>query len=171
MIDFSDFVTLIYPIFLLICLRSKFFFWGGFLISQGRPLSKIPGPKWASYTRFWLVKTLASGQSIERFIDVNKQNGKRSFDRQPKTMLKLEAGALAHIRSNHLLSFDPEVIRNILSTGSRYRRVPWFGALRIQPHITNVVSERASRKRSRLRYILSAGVGIFARPSSRATRS
>lgn len=65
------------PFFYIFCLASKLVFWGGFLYSQNFPLSKIPGPAWAAYTRIWLIKTLASGKSAQNFIDVNKEYGKQ----------------------------------------------------------------------------------------------
>ena len=40
-----------------------------------RHLKEIPGPTWAPYSRFWLVKTLASGDSAQRFLEVNKKYG------------------------------------------------------------------------------------------------
>lgn len=38
-------------------------------------LSTIPGPRWASYTRLWLCKTIASGDSAQVFVNVNKKHG------------------------------------------------------------------------------------------------
>lgn len=38
-------------------------------------LSTIPGPRWASYTRLWLCKTIASGDSAQVFVNVNKKQG------------------------------------------------------------------------------------------------
>lgn len=38
-------------------------------------LQNIPGPSWAAYTRLWLSKTLASGNSSEIFVNVNKTYG------------------------------------------------------------------------------------------------
>jgi hypothetical protein len=43
-----------------------------------RHLSNFPGPWWAAYTRFWLVKTIASGDSAKRFADISKEYGKLS---------------------------------------------------------------------------------------------
>jgi len=64
-----------YGFILLTVVVIKLLFWVGFIASRLRPLSKIPGPWWARYTRFWLVKTLASGRSQHIFIDVNKEYG------------------------------------------------------------------------------------------------
>lgn len=43
-------------------------------------LASIPGPWWAAYTRLWLCKTIASGDSARLFTEVNKKYGKiRSY--------------------------------------------------------------------------------------------
>ena len=56
-------------IFKLVCwLRNSYY--------QETALSSIPGPKWAAWSRLWIVKTLASGRSAELFVDVNKEYGK-----------------------------------------------------------------------------------------------
>lgn len=38
-------------------------------------LRSVPGPFWAAYSRLWLVRTLASGESAAAFVDVNKTYG------------------------------------------------------------------------------------------------
>ena len=38
-------------------------------------LGGVPGPFWAAYSRLWLVRTLASGESANVFVDVNKTYG------------------------------------------------------------------------------------------------
>ena len=48
---------------------------GRIIGAQRGPLSTIPGPRLASFTRLWIVKTLASGRSAEIFVDVNKRYG------------------------------------------------------------------------------------------------
>ncbi|MCJ1433379.1 hypothetical protein MMC27_002739 [Xylographa pallens] len=66
-------------------------------------------------------------------------------------------GSLARIGPNLLITDDPETTRKILSPRSPYLRAPCFDTLRIDPAITNVVSERDSKKHQALRYKLSAG--------------
>lgn len=65
----------LYIPFLLLALVCKFIFWAQFLYRQRPSLATVPGPRWAAITRFWLVKTLASGRSSEIFVDVNRQYG------------------------------------------------------------------------------------------------
>lgn len=45
------------------------------IITSWTHLSTIPGPRWASYTRLWLCKTIASGDSAQVFVNVNKKHG------------------------------------------------------------------------------------------------
>jgi hypothetical protein len=54
--------------------------WTRILFSQRKTLSSIPGPRWAAWTRFWLVKTLASGESAAKFVEVNKLYGEHESD-------------------------------------------------------------------------------------------
>ncbi len=71
------FLLLFYVPFLLFSLICKLCFWVHFIYHQRATLSNIPGPKWAARTRLWLVKTLASGESAERFVEINKKYGER----------------------------------------------------------------------------------------------
>uniref|UniRef100_A0A093VCR3 Pisatin demethylase n=1 Tax=Talaromyces marneffei PM1 TaxID=1077442 RepID=A0A093VCR3_TALMA len=103
-------------------------------------LSTIPGPWWASYTRLWLCKTIAAGDSAQVFVNVNKKYG-----------------PIARVGPNHLLTDDPEVVRRILATRSHYTRGPWFDSIKIDPHIPNIVSERNTGRHNRLRHKMSAG--------------
>ena len=38
-------------------------------------LSAFPGPRLAGYTRFWLLRTYASGNSQHTFLEVNRRFG------------------------------------------------------------------------------------------------
>lgn len=38
-------------------------------------LRSVPGPRWAAYGRLWMIKTLASGDSATRYVEVNKHYG------------------------------------------------------------------------------------------------
>ena len=148
------------PFFYILCLASKLVFWVGSAYSQKFPLSRIPGPTWAAYTRLWLIKTLASGKSAQRFIDVNNEYGKQVIlpRSQPSNRLWISAGSLARVGPNHLMTSDPEITRKVLAVSSKYTRAPWFDALKIDPHVSNIVSERDPKKHHRLRYQFSAGL-------------
>lgn len=129
---------------------------------QARHLPTVPGPWWAAYTRLWLVKTLASGVSSSRFVEVNSTYGQYSaVEGCFEFILTFFTGPLARIGPNHLLTDDPDVTRRILSARSPYLRAPWFDSIRIDPHIPNIVSERDPEKHNRLRARLAAGVSLI----------
>ncbi|KAH8651554.1 cytochrome P450 oxidoreductase [Tricladium varicosporioides] len=117
----------------------KVAFWVRILYRYRRPLSAIPGPTLAPWTRFWIVKTLASGRSHEIFIEINKKYG-----------------SLARIGPNHLITNDPATTRRILGVRSGYERGPWFDSIKIDPHVPNIVSERCEEKHRKLRHKLAA---------------
>lgn len=49
-------------------------------------------------------------------------------------------------------------MRRVLAVDSQYNRGPWFDSLRLDPFLTNVVSERDLNKHQKLRSVLSHGV-------------
>lgn len=103
-------------------------------------LSQYSGPAWAPYTRLWLCKAIASGDSADIFVDINKRYG-----------------PIARIGPNNLLTDDPELTKRILSARSRYTRGPWFDFFNIDPHTPNLLSERHPGKHNRLRYRMAPG--------------
>lgn len=103
-------------------------------------LSQFQGPPWAAFTRLWLCKTLASGESARRFVEVNQKYG-----------------SLARIGPNHLITDDPEFTRKILAARSRYTRGPWFDSIKIDPHVPNIVSERHPGRHNHLRHQMAGG--------------
>lgn len=66
----------LYVPLLALILIYKVVLWFDVLHLRRATLSSIPGPKWAAWTRFWMVKTLASGDSAEIFVQVNERYGK-----------------------------------------------------------------------------------------------
>lgn len=56
------------------------------------------------------------------------------------------------------MTSDPELTRKILGVSSKYIRAPWFDALRIDPHVSNIVSERDPKRHHHLRYQFSTGL-------------
>lgn len=103
-------------------------------------LREFSGPWWAAYTRVWLSRTLASTKSAQTFVDINQRYG-----------------STARIGPNHLVTDDPELTRTILAVGSKWRRGPWFDSIRIDPRVTNIVSERDIRKHNAMRRRMANG--------------
>ncbi|TQV97454.1 benzoate 4-monooxygenase cytochrome P450 [Cordyceps javanica] len=110
------------------------------LVTARCHLGDFPGPCWAAYTRLWLCKALASGNSAQIFVDVNKAHG-----------------SIARIGPNHLVTSDPDLTRQILAVGSKWRRGPWFDSIRIDPRISNIVSERDPRVHNAMRRRMAPG--------------
>jgi hypothetical protein len=70
-------------------------------------------------------------------------------------------GSVARIGPNHVITDDPEITRRILAARSGYVRGPWFDSIRIDPHLTNIVSERDVKIHSKIRAKLAPSVSIY----------
>ena len=68
--------TLFIPFLFVLCVIIQVVFWFGFAVKQAFPLWKIPGPRCAAFSRLWLSKVLASGDSAKKLLEVNQQYGK-----------------------------------------------------------------------------------------------
>lgn len=110
------------------------------LVTAKCHLRDFPGPAWAAYTRLWLCQALATGDSAQIFVDVNKKHG-----------------SIARVGPNHLLISDPDLTRQILAVGSKWRRGPWFDSIRIDPRVSNIVSERDPRVHTAMRRRMAPG--------------
>lgn len=119
-------------VFLMVLLRKTFI--------ANHHLTDFSGPWWAAYTRLWLCKALSSAESAQLFVDTNKKYG-----------------SVARVGPNHLITDDPELTRRILAVGTKWRRGPWFDAIRIDPRVTNIVSERDPSIHNAMRHRMSAG--------------
>lgn len=156
-------LALYIPLFVL-SVTCKVFFFLGFGYHYRQSLSTVPGPRWASWSRFWLLKAITSRNPAEKLINVNKTYGKVAW-RELDFVVLIVSGSLARVGPKHLLTSDPELIRRILTPRSGYDRGPWFDSLRIDPHKTNIVSERDAESHRRLRYRIAPSVGLLAKLS------
>ena len=66
----------LYVIFFLLSVTCKLGFFLGFGYHYGQTLSSVPGPRWASWSRLWIVRAIASKRSAEVFVEVNQLYGK-----------------------------------------------------------------------------------------------
>ena len=101
------------PFFYILCLASKLVSWGGFAYSQKFPLSRIPGPTWAAYSRPWLNQDVGVRKVCQIFIDVNNEYGKQVIlpCSRLSNSLCISAGSLARVGPNHLMTSDPKLTR------------------------------------------------------------
>ncbi|PQK16265.1 hypothetical protein BB8028_0006g05860 [Beauveria bassiana] len=110
------------------------------LVTARCHLRDFPGPSWAAYTRLWLCKTLASGNSAQIFVNINHTHG-----------------SIARVGPNHLVTSDPDFTRQILAVGTTWRSAPSYDALRIDPRMSNIVSERDARVHNAMRRRMAPG--------------
>ena len=131
------------------------------------PLQEFQGPKWAAYTRWWLLRTYASGHSARLFLDANKKYRLEAHLNTPLGCLKTvkptwddtsTPGKLARIGPNILLTNNLEISLRLLGPQPKYQRANWFDSLRFDPHHTSLASETDPVKHDALRRIVSAGV-------------
>ncbi|KAF1951801.1 cytochrome P450 [Byssothecium circinans] len=106
------------------------------LVRWNFPLSEIPGPSLASWTRFWWLGVLRFGKADEKLVRLHK-----------------EYGPIVRIAPNTVIVSDPETARKILAVGSKCTRGPWFDSFRLEPNKTTVVSERDPKRHQELGYL------------------
>ncbi|KAK8108381.1 hypothetical protein PG984_014182 [Apiospora sp. TS-2023a] len=117
-----------------VCVVVKMIFFDRAARNQRPSLSGVPGPSLARWSRLWIAWALGTGRSHEIWVDVNRKYG-----------------PVARIGPNHVITDNPEITRHILAARSGYVRGPWFDSIRIDPHISNIVSEQDPKKHSRIR--------------------
>ena len=124
-----------------------------------------------------MVKTLASGDSAAKYVSVNKRYGmsykngasvlyyvQTSLPADPRASMSgirtkhATTGPLARIGPNHLLTSDPSTMQKILAVRSKYTRSAWYDSLRLDPHRSNLVTERDTQKHNVRRHQLAPGV-------------
>ncbi|KAF2444589.1 putative P450 monooxygenase [Karstenula rhodostoma CBS 690.94] len=125
----------------LACISVKLWFFTTLLIKWKFPLTRVPGPTFARWSRFWLVKALFAGRFADELVDLHKKYG-----------------PIVRIGPRHVIISDADSIRRILAVDSSYTRGPWFDSLRLHMTRANVISERDPRRHSHMRSILGPGL-------------
>jgi hypothetical protein len=64
------------PLLLFITICAKVVLWSPLLVKWNFPLSEIPGPTLAGWTRLWLIKSLYSGQWADELVKLHHEYGK-----------------------------------------------------------------------------------------------
>ncbi|KAL2214516.1 cytochrome P450 [Sarocladium strictum] len=103
-------------------------------------LSHVPGPFWASISKFWMVRQSLKGQQPYAIQELNEKYG-----------------SLVRIGPNELATADPEVLRRMMAIRSSYSRGPWYNALRFEPGKDNLFSMRDEEAHTALRKKMAAG--------------
>jgi hypothetical protein len=65
---------------------------------------------------------------------------------------------LVRIGPNHIITNDPDVLKNMSAVRSLYRRPIWYKAMRLEPDYDNVICERDENRHSDLCTKMAAGV-------------
>jgi cytochrome P450 len=103
-------------------------------------LSHIPGPFWASISKFWMVRHSLKGDQALAVQEVTNKHG-----------------SLARIGPNELVTNDPDVLRKMMAVRSEYSRGPWYNAMKFEPGKDNLLSMRDEVAHTKLRNKMAAG--------------
>ncbi|KAK4464567.1 putative cytochrome P450 E-class, group IV [Cladorrhinum samala] len=109
-------------------------------IHSHRRLSAFPGPPTTSFSYFWLIRTLASGQMGRRLADATSTHG-----------------ATCRIGPNDLITSDPAVIKRISAARSGYTRSYWYKFTRLDPYDDAMMSTLNEKRHDELRTMTAPG--------------
>ncbi|CAK7271319.1 hypothetical protein SEPCBS119000_004539 [Sporothrix epigloea] len=111
-------------------------------IASYQRLAHIPGPRWAAWTDFWLVRNQLSGKLNFKLHDINSRYGD-----------------LARIGPNWVVCGDPGEIRRIWAARSSYKRAYWYRGLRMDPYRDSTFSTLDDAVHNELRTKMLPGYG------------
>ncbi|KAH7303982.1 cytochrome P450 [Stachybotrys elegans] len=89
------------------------------------PLRHVPGPFWAGFSKYWMIRASLRGEQPYAIQEANEKYG-----------------SLVRIGPNTLATDDPELLRRMMAVHSNYSRGPWYNALRFEPGKDNLFSMR-----------------------------
>ncbi len=103
-------------------------------VMQWYRLSHVPGPFWAAFSKYWMVKQSLRGRQPTAIKEVNDKYG-RSYSLRATLgttwylydfalAYRRLPGSLARIGPNELVTDDPEVLRKMMAVRSEYARGP-----------------------------------------------
>jgi hypothetical protein len=145
------------------------------LVLQWRRLSHVPGPLFASLSKGWMVKESLKGRQPTSFKEVNDKYGVYDPDPLSGPNLTTNAGSLARVGPNELITDDPEVLRKMMAARSEYtrghceaalsyhmkhllKRHAGYNAMKFDPTRDNLFSMRDEVAHTKLRSKMAAGV-------------
>ncbi|KAK0609885.1 pisatin demethylase [Bombardia bombarda] len=103
-------------------------------------LRHIPGPRIAGFSKWWLLRNEMSGRMPFACYDVTEKYG-----------------SIARIGPNELVTSEPDLMRQMLTVRTRYKRSKWYYAMRFDPSKDNVLSTIDDAKHTALRAKMAAG--------------
>ncbi|KAF2104466.1 cytochrome P450 [Rhizodiscina lignyota] len=102
-------------------------------------LRHVPGPWFASFSLAFMTWTIISGRMWLIYNDLQKKYG-----------------PLVRIGPNDLITDDPAIIKRMSAVRSDYLRSTWYQS-RIDPYVTNIISERDTKVHDKRRAQMAAG--------------
>ncbi|KAF4976804.1 hypothetical protein FZEAL_6585 [Fusarium zealandicum] len=123
---------------------------------QYNRLRDFKGPRLASFSKWWLVKTVGSGRAYLDFWEVTKKYGVLLIG---FCIARVQTGSIARIGPKDLITDDPDLMKHVLNVRTEYRRSDWYDGMRFDPANNNILSWRDEDEHFRLRSKMSAGYG------------
>jgi len=90
-------------------------------------LSHVPGPFWAAFSKYWMVRESLKGRQPIAIKEVTDKYGTADFlptNRPGFLLISVVLGSLARIGPNELVTDDPDVLRRMMGVRSAYTRGP-----------------------------------------------
>ncbi|KAG7108138.1 Cytochrome monooxygenase ABA1 like protein [Verticillium longisporum] len=103
-------------------------------------LRHIPGPRWAAFSKWWMLRNTLSGKMHLAL--------KRACD---------EHGPVVRIGPNDLVTNDSEILRRMWAVRSPYRKGDFYDAIRLDPTRDNIISMRDDHAHNELRAKVAIG--------------
>ncbi|OLN87613.1 Pisatin demethylase 25 [Colletotrichum chlorophyti] len=103
-------------------------------------LRHIPGPTWACWTNFWLIRNQLGGRLNFTLQDLNKHYG-----------------PIVRIAPNWVVCGDGDELRRIWAVRSSWKRGNWYRGLRVDPYRDSTFSTLDDKLHESLRSKLAAG--------------
>ncbi|EGY13725.1 pisatin demethylase [Verticillium dahliae VdLs.17] len=103
-------------------------------------LRHIPGPRWAAFSKWWMLRNTLSGKMHLAL--------KRACD---------EYGPVVRIGPNDLVTNDSEILRRMWAVRSPYRKGDFYDAIRLDPTRDNIISMRDDHAHNELRAKVAIG--------------
>ncbi|RDW65159.1 hypothetical protein BP5796_09851 [Coleophoma crateriformis] len=103
-------------------------------------LRHIPGPSFAGFSRFWLLRKALGGR-----FHLDTAEACEKF------------GPIVRIGPTELVTNDPDVLRRMSAVRSSYQRSEWYDGVRLEPEYDSMISERDEERHNALRSKLAVG--------------
>lgn len=123
-------------------------------------LQHIPGPRLAAWTELWLFQAALGGNFHLTAASLLRKHGSSGCLLVARDLTAdKRSGTPVRIGPNMIVTDDPDTIRAMTATNSKFRRGHWYKGMRLDPRINNTLSEQDENRHTELRRKLLPGVG------------